>query len=330
MSFESRRQPDSYQYYGGTDPLSDLFRDDSQNHGDRPCHASRRDRKDWHPDRSDSEAARRWRKESEARRRQPIELNCDGTYTAHYGDSLETVAERLLRRSGGSTGRQAIDRKVEKLIALNKNSYPSLEENCDFLGEGWKIRVGSETSSRRHMVEEEAREPGRRHPEAARYQARQAERSRPDMQYGPDAQYGTDMQYRSDMQYGRGRRISHAPSNQYGDGSQVAQSMLSGLASLPFMLLGSQAGRRYGYPGDCDYGYGYRGYPGSTNFNSTLLGSGLFGRGLDGSGYYDDSYGYGRGPHRRTMYAYQPDYYGQAGYYPYRQRYQQNNNALFW
>lgn len=322
MSFESRRQPDSYQYYGGTDPLSDLFRDDSQNHCDRSRHVSKKDRKDWRPDHSDSEAARRWREESEARRRQPIELNRDGTYTAHYGDSLETVAERLLRHNGCSTGRQAIDRKVEKLVALNKNCHPSLEENRDFLGEGWKIRVGGETSSRRH-VEEEAREPGRRHPEAARYQARQAERSRPDVQYGPD------MQYSPDVQHGRARRVSY-PNSQFGDGSQVAQSMLSGLASLPFMLLGSQAGRRYGYPGDCDYGYGYRGYPGSNNFNSTLLSSGLFGRGVDGSRYYDDPYGYGRDPYRRTMHAYQPDYYGQAGYYPYRQRYQQNNNALFW
>lgn len=96
---------------------------------------------EWHPDYSGSAAAQRWREELEAQRRQPLLRNSDGTYTVQRGDTLETIAERLLKESGEVAGRNAIDSAVDRLIALNRGAHSSLAENEDLLRKGWKLRL---------------------------------------------------------------------------------------------------------------------------------------------------------------------------------------------
>jgi hypothetical protein len=98
---------------------------------------------DWRPDPTlSTPRARAWQAESEKRRHLPMEVNADCTYTVKWGDSLETVAERELRREGiiNPSARQ-INAEVTAFVKANHGQYKTLDCNRDFIREGWKLHI---------------------------------------------------------------------------------------------------------------------------------------------------------------------------------------------
>lgn len=85
--------------------------------------------------------AQRWYNESQRQRMQPLDFNQDGTYTVKYGDSLSTIAERALKMTGQPINRQTIGAEVNAIIEANRDRYPTLECNADFIRDGWKLHI---------------------------------------------------------------------------------------------------------------------------------------------------------------------------------------------
>ena len=88
-----------------------------------------------------TEQGRAWKAESDVQRGKHIELNEKGRYQVQHGDCLETIAERNLKDAGLSANRQAIKAEVADIVAANKNRYPSLDCNNEFLRDGWTLTL---------------------------------------------------------------------------------------------------------------------------------------------------------------------------------------------
>jgi len=78
----------------------------------------------------------------------PLQVDCDGTYTAKWPDDLESISYRALVKEGTAapTGAQVRDME-HQIIALNDHDegqhhgYRSLDCNPDFIGKNWKLLV---------------------------------------------------------------------------------------------------------------------------------------------------------------------------------------------
>ena len=80
---------------------------------------------------------------------QPLTLDSSGVHTVQFGETLRTIAERLIHMRGERATRTHIDQECDRLIQLNKQDYPSLESNPDYLSSGleygreaaWQLRT---------------------------------------------------------------------------------------------------------------------------------------------------------------------------------------------
>jgi hypothetical protein len=97
--------------------------------------------KDWHPSPgSDSPEARKWQEQNKELGKHKIE---EKEYTVKPGDSLGTIAERTLKGEGNQHPSPAdIDKKMKEIIEQNKEQYPTLVCNPDYIVPGMKLKVG--------------------------------------------------------------------------------------------------------------------------------------------------------------------------------------------
>lgn len=65
----------------------------------------------------------------------------DGPYTVKFGDCLESIARRELKKEGKATDSAAIETEKQKIIDLNKDHYKSLKTNSEFIKDGWKLKL---------------------------------------------------------------------------------------------------------------------------------------------------------------------------------------------
>ncbi|HEY9681674.1 MAG TPA: hypothetical protein V6C86_08835 [Oculatellaceae cyanobacterium] len=65
----------------------------------------------------------------------------DGPYTVKFGDCLESIARRELKKEGKATDSASIEAEKQKIIDLNKDHYKSLTTNSEFIKDGWKLKL---------------------------------------------------------------------------------------------------------------------------------------------------------------------------------------------
>ena len=96
----------------------------------------------WHPDYSlSSPSAQEWFKESQALRKQKLDLDQNGDHVVQHGDSLWTIAQRELHDHGKQASNQEIEGEITRIAKLNEKSHPSLITKPDFIGDGWKLHI---------------------------------------------------------------------------------------------------------------------------------------------------------------------------------------------
>jgi hypothetical protein len=125
---------DLYKFDGSNNASTD---DTSGNHDHVPTN--------WHPDLSlSSPSAQEWFKESQALRKQKLDLDQNGDHVVAHGDSLWTIAQRELHDTGKQGSNQEIEAEMARIAKLNDHSHPSLmgqNPGKDFIGDGWKLHI---------------------------------------------------------------------------------------------------------------------------------------------------------------------------------------------
>ncbi len=181
----------------------------------------------WHPDYSmSSPQAREWHKKNQESRSQPLNLNGDGTYTVQGHDALSTIAERDLHRHGQRATKTAIASEIEQIIALNKDKYPTLDRQKEYLGNGWRLRLPDAAPSGPNCVE------GQRPSQPV-----------PRLDYGMDTQPKTYPIARSNDDYRY---------QQYQQPQDNSAALVAGMAMLPIAIGAAQMFNRQDY-GRSDY-----------------------------------------------------------------------------
>lgn len=122
---------------------------------------------DWRPDTElATEQGRQWQRDSQRQRYNPLEMNKDGTYTVRYPDCLYTIAEKQLGHARGEKPpREVVEVQIGRIIEANRDRYPTLEANPDFIKPGWRLKLPPVEQPRR---EPEPEPPVRRRPEPER------------------------------------------------------------------------------------------------------------------------------------------------------------------
>ena len=65
----------------------------------------------------------------------------DGPYTVKFGDCLESIARRELKKEGKASDYTAVQAEKAKIIALNHDHYKSLDTKSTFIRDGWKLKL---------------------------------------------------------------------------------------------------------------------------------------------------------------------------------------------
>jgi hypothetical protein len=95
-----------------------------------------------------------WHKGFKAHAGDPLTIDCNGTYTVGHYDCLGQIAVRtLIHFNNNETPTpQQIAEMERQYIDINKDKYPSLLCNKDYLGDGWQLRVpGAEANGDCHQ-----------------------------------------------------------------------------------------------------------------------------------------------------------------------------------
>lgn len=96
----------------------------------------------WHPDYSlSSKSAQEWFQQSQALRKQKLDLDQNGDHVVQHGDSLWTIAQRELHDNGKQGTDQEIRAEIQRIAELNKSLHPSLMTKPDFIRDGWKLHI---------------------------------------------------------------------------------------------------------------------------------------------------------------------------------------------
>ena len=269
---------------------------------------------DWHPGNDP-----RWMEAMRATLHQPLAIDQAGMYTVQYGDCLRSIAERSLHMRGERATRHAVDAESDHLIQLNKQAYPTLERNPDYLSRGfaqsnspaWQLRINGDQplDSASGLVPPNGRPPlppgldsvpvvlpeydyhHRHHADnyRHRYPASYSEGVQPDQQYLQVENPGAGNMPTAFPGYGSpGYR---SPGYGSPDAGQAIAGLLGGGLTAAGLLGALGHHRHYGgWPGAYNYGlapgaYNYGVSPGAYNY-----------AGDPGSyGYGDGSYNYGYG-----------------------------------
>jgi hypothetical protein len=65
----------------------------------------------------------------------------DGPYTVKFGDCLESIARRELKKENKGVDGQSVKDEVAKIIKLNQDHYKSLATKSAFIKDGWKLKL---------------------------------------------------------------------------------------------------------------------------------------------------------------------------------------------
>lgn len=96
----------------------------------------------WHPDYSlSSKSAQEWFQQSQALRKQKLDLDQNGDHVVQHGDSLWTIAQRELHDNGKQGTNEEIKQEIARIAKLNESQYPSLTSKPDFIRDGWKLHI---------------------------------------------------------------------------------------------------------------------------------------------------------------------------------------------
>jgi hypothetical protein len=198
-----------------------------------------------------------WRRQNEFSKEKPIKTDSHGRYTVKFGDDLDTIAMRELRTEGKHIDKHSIEEESQRLIALNRNSHPSLDKNPDHIEAGWKLQMHGHAHHKGHPKE---------HPCPP-----QQDSSNPPYVQPGAPQYGSTY----DGTYNNNPPYAPAPPQQYPDDYNRYRYQGYGNSGIPGIgnptnliapILGSIIGgalsrNQYGYGyGNSGYGYGNPGY----------------------------------------------------------------------
>jgi hypothetical protein len=126
---------------------ADLYKFDGSNNGSTDDTSGNHDHvpANWHPDLSlSSPSAQEWFKESQALRKQKLDLDQNGDHVVAHGDSLWTIAQRELHDTGKQGSNQEIEAEMARIAKLNDQTHPSLmgkHPGQDFIRDGWKLHI---------------------------------------------------------------------------------------------------------------------------------------------------------------------------------------------
>jgi hypothetical protein len=104
-----------------------------------------------------AEASHLMTQRAERPRWHPLVLDANGEHTVKAGESLSLLACQELRRRGQPVSSRNIAGEIDRIVALNADKYPSLQEHPERIRIGWKLKIsdvedgaGESTPNRRY------------------------------------------------------------------------------------------------------------------------------------------------------------------------------------
>lgn len=95
----------------------------------------------YKPAEKGSKAFADWEAKAQERSNAALDPNCKNETTVQKGDSLWGVAERSMKEKGGDFSKKDVLAEMNKIIAANKDHYPWIEKNPNFLKEGMQLKL---------------------------------------------------------------------------------------------------------------------------------------------------------------------------------------------
>jgi hypothetical protein len=272
---------------------------------------------------SHSQRADAWRQAHNELKDKPIDTDGNGMYTTKFGDDPSTIAARSLRDQGQAVSQASIRQEWSRIVGLNRDAYPDMGKNMDFLADGIQLRMTdcknmppAPVDTPQPRPDQPHRRPHRDHyNEDGDVPAQRPPARPPERPQGPPAGYRPDQPVYApppDQQgYGPPPPRPGYPPPRYGYDRPAPVNMppdyvQPGYAPPP----GWSPGYNYN-PGGYQYGYG------RPNIGTTIaeVGGGLAIGALIGGLF---------GRHRRYDYDYPyyggGSYYGGGGWYPHHRR----------
>jgi len=152
-SSNNGRNQDLYRHDGTSGAGQDLYQHDGTGHtGDDGGEQSQLSPEQinainqWSPDpSSQSDSAVTWRRQNQELADDPIRVDGQGFYQVQPGDDLGSIALRAVDTVGAAQSEQERRSMAEdamaEIIDLNRERYPTLTSNPDFVGSSWKLRM---------------------------------------------------------------------------------------------------------------------------------------------------------------------------------------------
>jgi hypothetical protein len=100
---------------------------------------------DWHPDMSRERPE--WKAEHLKQKDAKFPIDENGIYTVQKGDTLFDIAIRSLKQTKESTNAAAIISKVNEIVRLNIDSFPSLKDSSPLIHPGDQLKVAENSAT---------------------------------------------------------------------------------------------------------------------------------------------------------------------------------------
>lgn len=95
-----------------------------------------------------SQAYADWQDRAKERSNAALDPNCKNETKVEKGDSLWGIAERSMKEKGGDFSKKDVLAEMNKIIAANKEQYPWIEKNPNFLKEGMQLKLPEAQASK--------------------------------------------------------------------------------------------------------------------------------------------------------------------------------------
>lgn len=92
-----------------------------------------------------------WQEKAQERSSAALDPNCKNETSVQKGDSLWGIAERSMKERGGDFSKKDVLAEMNKIIAANKDQYPWIEKNPNFLKEGMQLRLPEAQTNSQEM-----------------------------------------------------------------------------------------------------------------------------------------------------------------------------------
>lgn len=71
----------------------------------------------------------------------PLNLDEEGHYKVMAGNSLSSIARRALLMRGESASWRSVNAEMDRIVAMNGDTFPGLTRDRQFIREGWKLKI---------------------------------------------------------------------------------------------------------------------------------------------------------------------------------------------